>query len=225
MQVTRKRDQRGQVTTALVIAVTVAVCAVAFYGVLALGRGVDERTQAQAAADAAALAGAGSFEAALPGLIGQLSSHGQHLGNDQFSCDFGRALANEYAEKNDARLVSYCFDAAEGEVRAEVEMNDRVNEDIGPARADSVASTGVNFADCEWEGGPPDPPSPTPTPTQTASPSGSPSPTPTPTPPPLPNWVTKFDCGSFSVEFEVDGETGHLRVKDIRFDVQPRLID
>ncbi|NPC95270.1 pilus assembly protein TadG-related protein [Nocardioides sp. zg-DK7169] len=220
-----RRDEAGQITTALVIVVIVALVAVAVSGVALLARGVDEKTRAQSAADAAALAGAGALRELLPQLLAMVTSR-DGLGGTA-GCAFGQDRASTYAQKNEATLTDYCFDLVRGEVRASVRMNEDVSDEVGPAVADAVATTGLDLSGCSWNDE--DPPEPTPTPTPTAAPSDGPSDGPTEDPgppPPPPDIGTTFSCGPLTARFVIDGETGRLSFVDLELDsLQPRLID
>ncbi|WP_166139796.1 pilus assembly protein TadG-related protein [Nocardioides ochotonae] len=221
----RRRDESGQVTTGLIIAVVVALIAVAISGVALLARGVDEKSQAQSAADAAALAGAGALSELLPQLLAMMTSR-DDLGGTA-GCAFGQDRASTYAQKNDATLTAYCFDFRRGEVEASVQMNDPVSDEIDAAEARAVASTGLDLSTCSWNDE--DPPEPSPTPTPTPEPSDGPSDGPTEDPgppPPPPDRGTTFTCGPLTAEFVIDGETGRLSFVDLELDgLEPRLID
>ncbi|WP_435743814.1 pilus assembly protein TadG-related protein [Nocardioides sp. SYSU DS0663] len=204
-----RRDGFGQITTGLVMVVSVALIAVAFSGVALLSRGVDEKSQAQSAADAAALAGAGALRDLIGELLDLVTSKGG-LGGTA-GCALGRDLASTYAEKNDATLTDYCFDLASGEVRASVRMQEPVSDEVDAAEASAVASTGLDLSSCTWQDEEPPPPSPTPTatPSATATPSDGPTASPEPPPPP-PDLGTTLSCGPLTAEFVIDGETGLL---------------
>ncbi|HYF73418.1 MAG TPA: pilus assembly protein TadG-related protein [Nocardioides sp.] len=223
----RLRDESGQVTTGLVVVVTVGLIAVAVWGVALLSRGVDEKSQAQSAADAAALAGAGSLAEVLPDLLSMMTDKGG-LGSTA-GCGLGQDRASTYAQKNDATLTSYCFDFAAGEVTADVEMNEPVNEDVGPAVASAKATTGLDLSSCSWtDDDPPPTPTPTPTPTPSDGPGPGPSgpPSPPPPPPPPPDLGTTLSCGPLTARFMIDGESGLLSLVDFELDgLEPSLIE
>lgn len=202
--------ERGQVTTAIVLSVTVGLVAVALFGLVALARGADERTKSQSAADAAALAGADALNDLLPGLFAQIGS--KHGWRDVFGCGLGRGAAADFASRNDATLTDYCFDVGDDEVRVRVRMNDPVTDDVGPATAKATARTGLDLGHCDWDDE--EPPTPS-----TTSPSTTPtsSPSPTTTEPP-PDYGTTLRCHGVTVRFVVDGETGKLTLDDIDFD-------
>ena len=213
----RITSERGQVATALVMILSVGLVAVGLIGVFALSRGADEKSQAQSAADAAALAGAAAFDDLVPDIIGLIHSRGGLDG--AFGCGLGRAEAEDFARRNDAALTEYCFDARDDRVRVAVRMNDPVTDDVGPAEAAAEASTGLGLGDCEWKDEEP----PTPTPSSSSS---SPTTTPSspPTPPPPPDFTSTLTCGGFRAEFEVDGETGRLQLAHLDLDtLKPRL--
>lgn len=216
------RGEQGQVTTALVIVVIVALVTLGMVGVFALARGVDEKTKAQSAADAAALAGASALTAELPGLLGLVGSK-----DDIFSlsvgCGLGQDRASTYAGRNGATLTEYCFDLGADRVTARVEMTAPVSEDVGPAKAGSVASTGLDLSDCSWNDDEPEP-TPTPTPTPTEPPDDPPSPP--PPPPPPPDIGTTLSCGPFTAHFLIGGITGLLTLVDVEIDeLEPSLVE
>jgi len=226
------RSESGQVTTALVMVVTVALVAVAISGVLLLSRGVDEKSKAQSAADAAALAGAGALYPEITNILSLLSRKSDLA--DLVGCGFGQDRASTYAAKNDASLTSYCFDFPRDRVEASVRMHDRVSDEVGPAVAEAVAATGLNLAACSWRDDDP-PPSPTPTPTPTDGPGdggpgdggpGDGGPDPTPTPEPPPDLGTTLTCGPLTARFTISGTTGLLTLVDVTVhDLKPRLVD
>jgi len=236
----RSVDERGQVTTALVMVVILGLTAVATLGVFALARGVDDRSRAQTAADAAALAGAGVLGDALPEILGLLDAKDGDLAS-YVGCDLGRADAEEYAAANDATLTAYCFDLASGEVTVEVRMQDPVSDDTGPAEAGAVASTGLDLGSCLFEDDAVEvQPSPTSTPTpeggdgggqggggqggggQGGDQGGDGADTP---PPPPPDLGTTLDCGPLSAQFTIGGEDGRLSLESVDVgDLEPELV-
>ena len=94
-----KRDDRGQVTTALVIIGTVLVVAL---GMLAtkLGQATDQKSQVQSAADAAALAGAPRIRPDAPGPIVLAIKSG---GEADFTRGLGQPAAAAMANVRGAR--------------------------------------------------------------------------------------------------------------------------
>lgn len=212
----RPRDDRGQVTTALVLVVSASLLSVALLGIVLIGRGVDSKSKAQTAADAAALAGASVLTDALPDLVGLLSSVDDTLAA-HVGCDLGRADAEEYAAKNGATLTDYCFDLASGRVAVAVRMNEPVSADVGPATASAVASTGLDLSGCGFTD--PEPSEDTDGPEPSDGPTDGP-------PPPPPDSGTTLDCGPLQVEFVIDGETGALHVSHVELDgLEPSLIE
>lgn len=212
------RGESGQVATAIVLVVVVGMIAVGLFGVFAVSRGADERAKSQSAADAAALAGADALTDVIPGIFDLFNSKGD-LGS-AFRCGLGRSAADDFASRNDAYVTSYCYDAHDDEVRVSVRMNDPVTDDVGPATAKAVASTGLDLGNCSWRDD--EPPSPSPSPSSSTTP--TPSPSPPTTPPPPPDTGTTLTCGGLRAVFEVDGETGRLRLVDLDLDpLKPRL--
>jgi hypothetical protein len=214
------RGERGQVTTALVIIVVVALVTLSVVGLMALARGVDEKSQAQSAADAAALAGAAVLSDELPDLLGLIDDKDDVFGLVG-GCGLGQDEAATYASKNEAVLTGYCFDLAAGRVEADVRMSEPVSDDVGPARASAVASPGLDLSSCSWNDEEPEPtPTPTPSPTPTEPPDEPPPP-----PPPPPDIGTTLSCGPLTAEFVIGGESGLLTLVDVEVDLEPSLIE
>ncbi len=201
----------------LVMITVVALVAVALFGVVAISRGADERTRAQTAADAAALAGVDAVPALLTVLFDGVDSK-DDLGTLVLGCNLGLAQAQSYASQNDAVVTSYCFNASTGRAEVAVRMNDPVSADNGPAEADAKAENGFARSSCSWVDEEPeetDEPEPAP-PAEGETP---------PPPPPPPNWTTTLTCGGLKAVFTVDGETGDLALES--FDVtalEPTLV-
>lgn len=143
----RCRDERGLVVTAVVLMAIVGFTAVAVAVVAPLGQATDEASQAENAADAAALAGATGVRkallAALPGWrFDDLDDLGRSAG-----CTVGRPGAADFAARNAARLTSYCYEARSGRVEVEVEMV-ATGVEGAPARAEAAASLGLDLSSC-----------------------------------------------------------------------------
>jgi len=218
--------ERGQVTTGLIVMVILGLTAVATLGVFVLARGVDDRSQAQTAADAAALAGAGVLDDALPEVLGLLSDKDTDLAS-YVGCALGQADAEEYAAANGATVTSYCFDLAAGEVTVEVRMNEPVSDDVGPAEAGATASTGLDLSSCLFQDDEPEPepePSPSPTPGGGGGGGGG-APQPSQPPAPPPDLGTTLDCGPLSADFTIGGEDGVLSLDSFDLDgLEPSLV-
>src|SRR5690349_25023657 len=123
------------------LAVTVGVVAVTAFGVVRLGSAVDERGQAQTAADAAALAGAEAVRDGLPALLGQVRSPADLARvADTLTCGAGREDAVELAAANGAEVTSYCYDSIDDRVEVTVENRATRDAGTGTARASAVAS-------------------------------------------------------------------------------------
>jgi hypothetical protein len=193
----RGRGDDGQVATAVMIVVTVGLVAVTGLGVLRLGAAVDERGQAQTAADAAALGGAEAAREGLPALFAAVrSAEDLEAIGDALTCGVGREGAVELASANGAEVTSYCYDSFTD--RVEVEVVNRATGDAatGTATAGAVASLGLLIDECTRS---PDP---------SATPSAEPGPE--PSEPPEPGEVT-LACGDLTVEFE-QADDGELRL-------------
>ncbi len=196
-----RRREDGQVTTAIACIAMVGIVFVAFFGVTGLARGTGEKSKAQSAADAAALAGAKAIRDKyldVPGLVGDL--RGMDAADNLFSgffCALGGSDAQSYAGQNEAHVLTYCYDAGDDRVRVRVEMNDPVSSRNAAAQADSKASVGFRPPSCRWEvDDAPDPIEPPP---------GPPDPD-APAPPPIewPDTFARLDCGYFTANFTFD---------------------
>jgi hypothetical protein len=193
----RRSGDAGQVATAVMLVVTAGLVAVTTLGVLRLGAAVDERGQAQTAADAAALGGATDIRDGLVETLTGLRSPEGFV--DLFTCGSGRDGALDLAARNGAEVTSYCYDPLTD--RAEVSVENRASGDpaTGVAVASAVASVGLAPAECTFE---PDP-SASPSPDGPDDPEG----------PDEPDGagVVTLTCGDLVVEFESDG--GELRLR------------
>ena len=197
----RARGDDGQVATAVMLVVAVALVAVTGLGVLRLGAAVDERGQAQTAADAAALGGARAARDGLPALFAALrTADDLEAVGDALTCGVGREGALELAAANGAEVTSYCYDSLTD--RVEVEVVNRATGDAatGTATAAAVASLGLLIDDCTR--------SPDPSATPPAPPGAEPETDPDAGAGPAEITLT---CGDLRVEFEA-ADGGGLRL-------------
>jgi len=227
----RRREDDGQVATAVMVVVTVAVVAVTGLGVLRLGAAVDERGQAQTAADAAALGGAEAVREGLPALFAAVRS-AQDLDGvaDALTCGVGQEAAVELAAANGAEVTSYCYDSSAD--RVEVEVANRATGDAatGTATATAAAGLGLLIDDCTRAPDPSATASPGPEPGAEPDPEAEPDPAAGPEPS-QPAEIT-LTCGDVTVEFEpADG--GGLRLatppeelaEQLEDAFEPRLVE
>jgi len=207
--------ERGQITTGLVLLVILGLMIVGLWGVFALSRASDEKSQAQSAADSAALAGAGALDDVIGEILG-LIRHKHELGF-YVGCGVGQADAATYAARNDAHITAYCFDLGSDTVSVSVEMNDRVSDESGPAVASAIASTGLDLTRCSWEDEEPE---------ETPTPSDPPTDEDPGPPPPPPDIGTHLDCGPLTATFTIGGSDGLLSLVDFHLSgLRPKLID
>lgn len=150
----RRRDDAGQVVSALVIVVALGLVLVAVRVLLPVARSADLSQRAQAAADAAALAGADQ-------LVDDLRRHWTtpFLDPDDvtrwMACGSGSGRARTYAARNDARLVAYCY--VLGTDRIQVRVEGRTSIEGSRPRAEATAELGVQWSACRWQPHPTDP--------------------------------------------------------------------
>jgi Putative Flp pilus-assembly TadE/G-like len=132
------------------LVVAVALVAVTGLGVLRLGAAVDERGQAQTAADAAALGGGRAARDGLPALFAALrTADDLETIGDALTCGVGREGALELAAANGAEVTSYCYDSLTDRVEVTVENRATRDAATGTATASAVASLGLLIDDCE----------------------------------------------------------------------------
>lgn len=218
----------GPVTVVLVL----GICALLFViGVVAVGAMArEERSAAQHAADAAALAGAQRILDDLPGLLvdgfAVVTSLPELAGAGPCG-QRGQVRAAELATANGATLTSYCWNVLTDRVTVTVRLNHAAEGE--PATAEAEAETRFALARCTISADfvtPTPTPTPSPTPTPTAT---GPSPTPTgppPPPPPPPPVETSMDCGFGALELIFDPGTLRFTFVDLDLalaDVRPRL--
>ncbi|MFS0701353.1 hypothetical protein AB6N24_15390 [Cellulomonas sp. 179-A 4D5 NHS] len=199
-------DDRGLVTSALVVVVCVGVVALLFLAVLPLLVGTDQKSRTQTAADAAALAGAEAVrEHALAHLGDVIRPVGGVSFADLLGPSRGLGQAQVYAARNDATVGEYRYDPFADEVRVVTRSTQAPPRSGGePASIDrtqagATAEVGVDLAECVFSVSQKlvgHEPVPTPEPPPPGAPEPTPSPTPTPTPTPVPIYDDeyRFSC-------------------------------
>lgn len=199
----KAEDDSGQVATGLIICSVLALIAVTFWVMLPVGSAVNQKSGAQNAADAAALAGADDVInhvvadlATLP--VGPFEPH-------TFFCGLGAADARTLAQDNGAQVTSYCYDWQADQATVQVASNKALSGGQH-SKAKAVAQTGVPWADCHFT----DLPKPTPTPTSSPSSSSMP-PSPTSSAPSKP---VQLVCGGTTIDYDL--KDGHLVVHDLQ---------
>jgi hypothetical protein len=139
------------VITAIVLLAFVASLFVFVVGVVPLGRATDERGRAENAADAAALAGA----TAVHERLGRFADHDRRaFGGPDEALDWavpglGQHEAEDFAERNGARLTSYRYNPLADRVEVAVELVDAGVGDAGPANATASAAIGSTIRPCD----------------------------------------------------------------------------
>lgn len=149
------RGDDGQVVTALVVGSVVGVLALLLIAVLPLAGAADQRSRAQTAADAAALAAVGAFgEQVKDALRSPVDFQGRRLGL-LYGCGAGRRAADDYAGRNGATVTSYEHRSCgrpgrSSEVRVAVRTDDPHPQD-GQSTASAVGRMGM-WPECELLG-------------------------------------------------------------------------
>ncbi len=142
----RLHGDEGQVTTALLVLTVVAVAAVLLQAVLPLAGATDQRSRAQTAADAAALAAVDRLgDDVRESLERPLGFRGRRLGQ-LFDCGSGARSAGEFADRNGAVLTEYrrrCGASAGG---SRVEVGVRTSDALPSGeRSDALASAELDL--------------------------------------------------------------------------------
>ncbi|QNN54162.1 hypothetical protein [Nocardioides mesophilus] len=225
---TRLRDEEGLAASALLVTALIVGLGIFVYVAVPYVTAVDAKAKNRTAADAAAIAGAEGVREDLLSSLGDDGIPGSWT-DLPGAAGLGRSAAEEYASLNDATLVSYWFDAADGTAHTEVEGR---GVDGSPSRSRAVAQ--VDLPQCEALDipEPPAPPAP-PAPSATAGPGPADGPPPTPSPPPLPDPTdVSVDCGPIDLTFQIryteDGVEVHFppgQLDKIRDVMDVRLVD
>lgn len=212
----RRPGDDGQVATGLVVCALLGLATLLVLVLVPTSAATDQRSRAQNAADAAALAGAGGV---LDGLEARLGDPlPGRLTSDEPSSAFDHAFyalftgtsasggtdADRLAAANGARVTSYRYDWWADRIEVQVQMNGRL-EGGEQSQAAASAAIGSRFGRCRFTL--PTPPM-VPTPTATPSPDPSATATVTPTPGPV---DLDLDCDGHGLHFMLDGG-GRLRL-------------
>ncbi len=216
-----ERDDRetGQVATAVVVLVSVLLLAFAMTVGIRLSKATDEAGELQRSADAAALAGAQAVLHEAPGQIVSAIKNGREI-----PCGLGQEKASQFADRNGANLVSYCYYPANDEVHVTVRSHDRLESGEHEERQ-AVAQLGVALGPCE----PLEPPTPSPS-SSTSRPSPTkPSPSKrSPSPTKEPPEEDEVACGDLDIPVIWPGDDGDIKIDagDIALgDHEPSLVD
>jgi hypothetical protein len=239
----RTRDDSGQIATGLIVCAALGAVVLLVAVLLPLAGASDQRSRAQTAADAAALAavqGLGrSVEDALARPLPFAGGRLQPLAG----CPAGRPRAAELAGRNGAELTDYRhLSCGVSGRRTAVQVEVRMQQPLPSghrSQARAAAQMGFPTAPCrlspdpaailaELTAPPPPPPPPPPLP-DPADPSDQPPP-PSPPPPPPPQDVRiAADCGPAQLELVLRGSDLTLRFDRVRGGtlkdlLEPRLI-
>ncbi|MGN6415702.1 pilus assembly protein TadG-related protein [Flexivirga sp.] len=210
------KDESGQVATGLIICSVLALVAVTFWVMLPIGSAVNQKSATQNAADAAALAGAGTV---IDHVVEDLATLPVGPFEPQtFSCGLGESEARRLATDNGSRVTSYCYDWRSD--RATVDVASIAALSGGQhSKAKAVARTGVLWGACHFDDLPTSRPSPTPTPSSSASSSPSPSSS-------APAEPVRLVCGGMTIDYDL--QDGQLVLHDpqaLRNMLKARLVE
>lgn len=157
----RPRGEDGQMAVAFIIFTAMLVLAFFVVALVPVGASTNERSRAQTAADAAALAGAEQarttwvYTTTFPGLLSFL------LGPvPPVTTLTGSAGANTYAAQNKATVLDYRMNPSQGTTYARVQHNTAAYPEHGRAEAEATAEMDIDFSDCRWDNPAPEPPPP-----------------------------------------------------------------
>ena len=214
----RRRDAGSGPVTVIMILAVLALCAA--LGITArFAAAGDEKSTAQHAADAAALAGA---QAILDDLPNELSP-GFAVPTDIATLlgggvcvQTGRIEATTLAAQNSGIITHYCYNVFRDEISVSVVLDD--SSDGTRARADAVAATTFDASSCSLAD---DFEAPTPAPSPTGDDEDD-----DPPPPPPSSVDTAIDCGfgALSVVFRpLTARFGFASLAAELADVRPRL--
>lgn len=201
-QCRRTRDgaggpESGAAAMTLIVVVGILLLAFAMLFGVRISKATDEASGLQAAADAAALAGAQSIVDDAPGQIVSALVNGQ-----QIPGSLGQGRAEDFANRNDATLVSYGYSPSQDRVRVTVRSKDVLESGEREERT-AGAKLGLALGPCET----PQTPA-TPTSSSTSSPSSSSSSSSTSsssssssstTPPPVEDVTDDIQCGGLDI--------------------------
>lgn len=244
MQIGRRpRGDAGQVTTALLFAAVLGALVLLLSVLLPLAGATDQRSRAQTAADAAALAAVDRLGRGVEDLVGRpVGFDGDRL-RPLVGCRAGLAAADTYAGRNGADVTAYDAHDCGRSLRSTAVTVDVLMQDALPtgqrSRARAAAGMDLPLGPCRLS---PDPaelirdltaPPPPPPPPPPPDPEGKPKPTPTPTPPPEPepreDVQVSADCGKVALRLTLRGSDLQLVLdgpvgRDLHDLVEPRLV-
>jgi uncharacterized membrane protein len=182
-----RQDDRGQITTALVMVGIVLLVALGLL-VTKLGQATDQKSKVQTAADAAALAGAQQIRKEVPQLVLTAIHDGAANPFVLNPCGMGEAQARDFAGRAGAAVTEYCYFPGTDTVQVKVESSS-LSVSGSKAMAKAEARVGRTLGDCGV------------LPAATAA---TASPTPTATLPTPPNGKVSVTCGALSLDVVLD---------------------
>lgn len=156
----RPRGEDGQMAVAFIIFTAMLVLAFFVVALVPVGASTNERSRAQIAADAAALAGAEQARQTFakistkPGLLLAFNPLGPATLAEPITGETGEGQAKTYAQQNKATVKEYHLFPVTGQTYAKVEHNDAAYPEHGRAVAEATAEMDVSFT-CVWLGVPP----------------------------------------------------------------------
>ncbi|MFC6715130.1 pilus assembly protein TadG-related protein [Branchiibius cervicis] len=209
--------EAGVASTAIIVCVTLLLLTLGVVGFVRFDRATDQASGLQNAADSSALAAAQEIARDAPGALAGVLTDGGNL-----SCGLGQNAAGDFAGRNGADVVSYCYYPVSDRIEVTVRSRD-VLESGKREQASAVARTGMRLGPCRLPDRPTPTPTPSPSPTSTGpSPSSTPSPT-TSTPPP--DSDATASCGDLQIPLTFPGDGGPVVVHWDRIDLhfEPRL--
>ena len=144
------RDEDGQVAIALVVLTVFLLLAASVKILMPLGRAADLRERAQAAADAAALAGVQDVRRELVERLSRPLPDKDSV-SSWVACGSGGGEAADLAARNDAGLVTYCYQPGPDRVSVQVRGRTGIAE-AGSSRPVATASAelGLRWGACRW---------------------------------------------------------------------------
>ena len=202
----RPHGDDGQAVTWLIVVGLLAMGMIAMKLALPLAEGGDRLGKGQTGAESAALAAAKDIKDRW--VFAWLDDIRDEGDLPDLSCSArGRGEADQFADRNDEQVVSYCYDVRDDRVRVEVENQDTTSTGHR-VKVKAEAKVGMPWGACSF--------------------ASRPSPSTTTTPPPDPVFLN-LTCGGFVLRYEIDPDTGRLELKhdgqldDLLDSLEPRL--
>ncbi len=135
--------ERGQAPTAIIVAVALCLIAFGFAFLSRLAKAEDQMSALQTAADSSALAGAQAVAQDAPSQLATAIAT-----RSQLQCGMGSHEARQFARRNGATVISYCYYPAQDRVKVTVRGNTTAESGKREVRS-ATARVGKRLGACE----------------------------------------------------------------------------